>query len=125
MRKYNYGDTVSLSKPFYYFIERSRNNSNSDLAILKRNKNLLIKSRLSFNLDNDIFRSSFSLSLNGYDIESLMWHKRPLMSTSLAYPGSYFSNYGKIFEFIPKDNDYALVLDAPNINLYQLIPFTQ
>jgi hypothetical protein len=111
---YQFGDTIFLTKPFYYMIESSSTETYNFELIKSDNT----KSQLKFINETDKFRSNFCMAFLGYDKKVKEWHKRPLLSSSLAYPGSYFPGTGYIYQFNPIPNDKKLVVKGKGVKVW-------
>lgn len=111
---YQSGDTIPIIKPFYYMIESS-GAEKITFELIKSDK---ASSQLVSKAERDKFRSHFCMAINGYDKKVKEWHKRPLLSSSLAYPGSYLPGTGYIYQFNPKTEDKALVVKEKDVKVW-------
>lgn len=111
---YQSADTIPLDKPFYYMIE----SSGAEKITFDLIKSDNTSSQLTSKTEADKFRSHFCMTITGYDKKVKEWHKRPLLSSSLAYPGSYLPGTGYIYQFNPKTGEKALVVRGKDVKVW-------
>ena len=121
MHVYQQGDTLLLDQSFYYLIEAQPGLGDTSLTILRSSRDSLHTDFNPLIPEENTFRSVCCRALQDYEKPVYEWYKRPLLSSSLAYPGSMLPGRGKIFRFQPRPDDRALLINIPGIRLYRFI----
>lgn len=100
----------------YYFFKSNRKTPPADSPVLRIKFIDGSIDTMQIRQESDEYRKSFSNGLIGSSVV-YKWNKRPLISGSLAYPGSVSSSYGTIYRFASGKKIESLQLLSDNYTM--------
>lgn len=115
-QKKSIGDTILISKPFYYFIQKKNTDINSFIKLWQNNTNQ--PKRLALAEEENDFRKIYTRSIEQHETVAYQWRKRPLLSSSFAYPGSFWPGEGFIYQFTPTYKNSILLIEDKETVLF-------
>lgn len=115
-QKKSIGDTILISKPFYYFIQKKNTDTNSFIKLWQNNANQ--PKRLALAEEENDFRKIYTRSIEQHETVAYQWRKRPLLSSSFAYPGSFWPGEGFIYQFTPTYKNSILLIEDKETVLF-------